>query len=290
MDEAVKKEAPKKEHYEGMWNGKSVRFNRNWNGYRFNDAECEALCNGDGVTFQAVSKRTGKTYQARGMLSEQDFNGKKYVGFNLCMIPEGVYVYDDTKVKHVPGGTGPLTQEEDDLFAKPLGGRTQEGKQDAKQEEMLVPGVLAGESKEQQGVASAKPAWDAHTAYGPDLSADVSDVAADASKSALSKVGHVAGTVVKGAAIAAGVGLLAGTAATASAVKKSKSKKDEYLSKLADDAGFALGQAFASNAWEQRAISKAIEEVSGKPAGPMSRRRLPDLPMEKEKDAEPELD
>lgn len=70
------------ERYEGMWNGKKVRFKKEWSGYHFTDEECEALCNGEKITIEAVSKKTGKPFSCQGKLEYKEFNGKKYVGFS----------------------------------------------------------------------------------------------------------------------------------------------------------------------------------------------------------------
>lgn len=72
----------KKEKYEGIWNGKDVSFNREWSGHRFTDEECEALCRGETVQIMdCVSAKSGKTFGAEGKLSNLEYNGNKYVGF-----------------------------------------------------------------------------------------------------------------------------------------------------------------------------------------------------------------
>ena len=287
MAETAKQEKPKKEYYTGSWNGKQVRFNRNWNGHRLTDGECDALCNGDAVTFQAVSRK-GKTYQARGMLAEQTFNGKKFVGFSLCMVPEGVFIYDETKMAETPRGTGPLTQDEDDLFTTPIGSGKQDSKNQQSAETTMPPGMSRTESYSEAGHGVGMPGQSSQSyqGYVPDM-----DAGGAAATSAVSKAAGVAKTVAKGTVTAGAVGLLAAGAGMASAVKKSKKKTDEMLDRLADDTGFAMGQLFAGNAWEQRAVQKAIQDVTGKPAPPMPARRLPDLPpMASAKDDEMELD
>lgn len=69
-----------KEKYEGTWNGKAVKFVRTWSGHRFTDDECEALCNGDVIEIEAISK-AGKQYTVKGALKKKEFNGHPYVGF-----------------------------------------------------------------------------------------------------------------------------------------------------------------------------------------------------------------
>ncbi len=71
-----------KEKYEGIWNGKTVRFTREWSGHRFTDEECEALLRGEEIEVHGLkSAKTGNTYGVKGKLTEQEFNGNKYVGF-----------------------------------------------------------------------------------------------------------------------------------------------------------------------------------------------------------------
>lgn len=70
-----------KEKYEGTWNGKSVKFSRTWGGHRFTDEECEALCNGDEIEVFGLKSKAGKEYGVTGKLSEQSYNGHKFVGF-----------------------------------------------------------------------------------------------------------------------------------------------------------------------------------------------------------------
>lgn len=69
------------ERYEGTWNGQSVKFKRVWSGHTFTDEECEKLCAGEEIEIEAVSAKTGKSFRCRGILAEQEFKGKTYVGF-----------------------------------------------------------------------------------------------------------------------------------------------------------------------------------------------------------------
>lgn len=70
------------ERYSGTWNGKSVAFKRNWSGHYFTDEECEKLCNGEEITIDAVSSKTGKPYKCKGILADQEFQGHAFVGFS----------------------------------------------------------------------------------------------------------------------------------------------------------------------------------------------------------------
>lgn len=69
------------ERYEGTWNGKTIKFKREWSGHTFTDEECEKLCNGEEIEIEAVSAKSGKSFKCKGKLEEQEYNGNKYVGF-----------------------------------------------------------------------------------------------------------------------------------------------------------------------------------------------------------------
>ena len=69
------------ETYTGLWNGKQVTFKRVWSGRRFTDEECEKLCAGEEIEIDGVKAKSGNTYSAIGKLSEQTFNGRKFIGF-----------------------------------------------------------------------------------------------------------------------------------------------------------------------------------------------------------------
>lgn len=71
-----------KEKYTGIWNGKEVSFNRIFAGYRFTDAECEALCDGQEIEINGLTSSDGKTYGVKGKLDNQVYNGHNYVGFS----------------------------------------------------------------------------------------------------------------------------------------------------------------------------------------------------------------
>lgn len=78
--------ADNKERYEGVWNGRNVRFVRAFSGHRFTDDECEALCRGETLHLKGLISKKGSEYDVCGKLQEQTFtnaDGKeiKYVGF-----------------------------------------------------------------------------------------------------------------------------------------------------------------------------------------------------------------
>lgn len=74
---------PEKEKYEGIWNGNRISFAREWAGYRFTNEECEALCNGNSISVNGISKKTGTEFTCIGKLEEQDYKGHKFVGFKM---------------------------------------------------------------------------------------------------------------------------------------------------------------------------------------------------------------
>lgn len=73
----------KKEKYTGVWanTGKSVSFNREWGSHRFTDQECEDLLAGREIEVLGLVSSNGNTYGVVGKLSEQTYNGHKFIGF-----------------------------------------------------------------------------------------------------------------------------------------------------------------------------------------------------------------
>ena len=72
-----------KEKAEGVWavTGTEVRFNREWGGVRFTDEQVAQLLAGQEIEFDAVSRRTGNPYTARGKLEVQEYSGREFIGF-----------------------------------------------------------------------------------------------------------------------------------------------------------------------------------------------------------------
>jgi DNA topoisomerase-3 len=69
------------ERCSGTWNGREVSFKKSWSGHDFTDDECARLLNGEEIEIDAVSAKTGKAFRCKGILAEQEYNGRKYVGF-----------------------------------------------------------------------------------------------------------------------------------------------------------------------------------------------------------------
>lgn len=77
-----------KEKATGMWNGKEINFSRVWGGHRFTDEEVEKLLAGETIEIHGLKAKSGNLYGVKGKLSEQEYSGKKYIGFeNLGFAP-----------------------------------------------------------------------------------------------------------------------------------------------------------------------------------------------------------
>lgn len=76
-------EYTEKEKCCGVWaeTGAEISFNRVWSGHRFTDKECDDLLAGKEVEILGLTSSKGNTYGVVGKLSEQSYNGHKFVGF-----------------------------------------------------------------------------------------------------------------------------------------------------------------------------------------------------------------
>lgn len=90
-------EVPQAERYSGTWKGTSVSFKREWSGHRFTDDECERLCNGEEISIFGLKSKSGSEYGVTGKLSNQTFNGHKFVGFERTG-----FANDPAKAKEPP--------------------------------------------------------------------------------------------------------------------------------------------------------------------------------------------
>lgn len=88
MDKSDKKKAS------GTWNGKQVTFTAEWGGHEFTDDEIKQLLDGYEIEVNGLVSKSGKTYGVTGKLTEQTYNGHKFVGFERTGFansrPEGV--------------------------------------------------------------------------------------------------------------------------------------------------------------------------------------------------------
>lgn len=102
-----------KEKATGMFNGKAIKFNRQWSTHRFTDEEVEKLLNGEEIEIYDLIGKSGKPYGVRGKLAEQEYNGHKFYGFkrlgfaNKPGVPDQFASYkfsDDEKFELENGG------------------------------------------------------------------------------------------------------------------------------------------------------------------------------------------
>jgi len=71
------------EEYSGTWNGREVKFPKNWRGHMLTDKECEMLCNGEEVSLKGIKKKDGGTYDPNIKLAEVDKGGKRTVEIEM---------------------------------------------------------------------------------------------------------------------------------------------------------------------------------------------------------------
>lgn len=65
----------------GTWNGKDIKIKKEWGGHTFTEEELKKLFAGETISFETVSKNTNMKYTATGKLTEQFYEGHKFVGF-----------------------------------------------------------------------------------------------------------------------------------------------------------------------------------------------------------------
>ena len=83
------------DYAEGTWQGKRVRFKKSYGGHVFTDAEVADLLAGKEIPVMGVQGKTG-TYNVKGSLQIQTYEGHKYVGFKATG-----YLNDDGSSKEV---------------------------------------------------------------------------------------------------------------------------------------------------------------------------------------------
>ena len=81
--------SPPRDRYSGVLatTGERVSFNRELAGYRFTDAQCEALLRGEVVASAAFVGKSGNTFEGHGRLGRGTYNGKQTFGFQLVFGP-----------------------------------------------------------------------------------------------------------------------------------------------------------------------------------------------------------
>ena len=76
-----------KEIVQGVWNGQTIQFNRQYSSHRFTDQEVEQLLAGQTLTIEITTDKG--TFKVRGALAPQEYEGRRYIGF------KGEFVRDD---------------------------------------------------------------------------------------------------------------------------------------------------------------------------------------------------
>ena len=71
---------PREGYVTGTWQGKQVQYKGSFMGHTFTDDENERLLNGEKIVITGTSKG-GKQMVIGGGLAEQNFKGRKFVGF-----------------------------------------------------------------------------------------------------------------------------------------------------------------------------------------------------------------
>lgn len=108
-----------KEQFEGTFNGKKIRFNRIYGGYRFTDEECQKLLEGETIVI-VLEGKNGK-YRRAGYLAEGYYNGFKYYGFAwdksivLCPLEFAKHIFTEAELNALDAGK---TIHVDNLYSK----------------------------------------------------------------------------------------------------------------------------------------------------------------------------
>ncbi len=89
-----------KEGYaKGTWNGKEISFKASYMDYKFTQDEIQKLLNGEELSI--VTHKNDKTYNLKGKLAIQEYQGHKFVGFKAEFAPRDGYVKGVWKGKEV---------------------------------------------------------------------------------------------------------------------------------------------------------------------------------------------
>ena len=86
------------ERFHGTWNGREVNVKKVYSGHEFTDDEIKKLLAGETIVLELKSKE-GKAYKINGKLSELEYNGRKYIGFERLG-----FVDDEKKQREFPSG------------------------------------------------------------------------------------------------------------------------------------------------------------------------------------------
>lgn len=80
-----------KEQFEGVFEGKTIKFNRTYGKYRFTDDECKQLLDGEKILIETETKGGDPAY-FYGRLEEQEYQNFKYFGFAMIYFIPKVYM------------------------------------------------------------------------------------------------------------------------------------------------------------------------------------------------------
>ena len=76
-----------------VWHGKQYLFQKVWAGHEFTQSEIDDLLAGKTIAIEGFDSINGKSFRCKGILCEQEYNGKTFIGFeNLAFIypsPDG---------------------------------------------------------------------------------------------------------------------------------------------------------------------------------------------------------
>lgn len=92
---------PNAGYISGIWDGRQVKFKASWSGHEFTDAEAAELLAGREIVLMGVVGKSGKPFNVKGRLEEQDYKGKKFVGFKSTG-----FLNDDGTESSGGGGSG----------------------------------------------------------------------------------------------------------------------------------------------------------------------------------------
>lgn len=73
---------------EGVWQGRAIHFKNTYAGHKFTDSEITSLLNGDEIEIEGKSKN-GSPIKLVGKLAEQEYQGRKFIGFSGDIVREG---------------------------------------------------------------------------------------------------------------------------------------------------------------------------------------------------------
>lgn len=83
LENERKEKSRQKDKVHGLFQGKNISFNREFNGHSFTDAEIEKLLDGEIITIGPFKNKYGNEYLAKGNLAKQEYKGNSFWGFKV---------------------------------------------------------------------------------------------------------------------------------------------------------------------------------------------------------------